>query len=335
MTVERWGGTIGADDRPGGGSRFWFRLPRALEESAVTEEVPASGEQPATAPVSPGPPSELIGPPEKVLSILVADDNETIRELAVALLRSRGHSVTAAADGRTALRAMNRVKPDVVLLDQEMPHMNGMEAARAIREKETKSRGKRAMIIGLSGSALAEDQRRALDAGMDAFLAKPFDRGALFQIVESPARTPFSASSEEIAPPAEREANLRAHLQRVTEGSEKLLRSLVSSFLADAPGKLSAIERAVARKDAEKLASRAHALKGAIAIFNAQRSVSAARNLEAMGRTCRLQGAGEELRALKDDLAHLERELRALLPRTPGNRSLVSKRTHRGRRGRR
>jgi signal transduction histidine kinase/CheY-like chemotaxis protein/HPt (histidine-containing phosphotransfer) domain-containing protein len=320
MTVERWGGAIGADNRPDGGSRFWFRLPRAPEKSAPQQEAPA--------PVSAGASSELIGPPEKALRILVADDNETIRELAVELLRARGHSVTGVADGRAALGAMDRAKPDVILLDQEMPHMNGVETARAIREKE-KSGGKRATIIALSGGALAEDKRRALDAGMDAFLAKPFDRGALFQIVETPARTSLAASSGEIAPLAETETDLRAHLQRVTGGSEKLLRSLISSFLADAPGKLSAIERAVAGEDADALASSAHSLKGAIAIFNAQRSVSAARNLEGLGRARRLQGAGEEVRALKEDLARLERELRALLPQISGRRSRRSARTNR------
>jgi signal transduction histidine kinase/DNA-binding response OmpR family regulator len=327
MTVERWGGVIGADNRPGGGSRFWFRLPRASEKS-LPQEAPVLAEQLVSAPVSAGAASQSVGPPEKALRILVADDNETIRELAVELLRARGHSVTGVADGRAALSAMDRAKPDVVLLDQEIPHMNGVETARAIRERE-KSGGKRATIIALSGGALAEDKRRALDAGMDAFLAKPFDRGALFQIVETPARTALAASSGEIAPLAEKKTDLRVHLQRVTGGSEKLLRSLISSFLADAPGKLSAIERAVADEDADALASSAHSLKGAISIFNAQRSVSAARNLEGLGRALRLQGAGEEVRTLKEDLARLERELLALLPQISGRRSRRSARTNR------
>lgn len=327
MTVERWGGTISADNRPGGGSRFWFRLPRAPEKSATPQEASVPAAQLVSAPVSAEALSGLTGPPEKALRILVADDNDTIRELAVELLRARGHSVTGVADGRAALSAMDRAKPDVVLLDQEMPHMNGAETARAIRARE-KLDGKRATIIALSGGALAEDKRRALDAGMDAFLAKPFDRGTLFQTVETPARASPAAASGEIAPLAETTTDLRTHLQRVTGGSEKLLRSLISSFLADAPVKLSAIERAVARQDADALASSAHSLKGAIAIFNAPRSVSAARNLEGMGRARRLQSAGEELRALKDDLARLEGELRALLPQTSGRRTARSARTH-------
>jgi signal transduction histidine kinase/CheY-like chemotaxis protein len=327
MTVERWGGVIGADNRPGGGSRFWFRLPRGHEKSAP-QEAPVPAKQLLSAPASTGALSELTSPPEKALRILVADDNETIRELAVELLRGRGHSVTGVADGRAALSAMDRAKPDVVLLDQEMPHMNGAETARAIRERE-KSGGKRATIIALSGGALAEDKRRALDAGMDAFLAKPFDRGALFQVVETPVRDSLAASSGEIAPLMEKGTDLRTYLQRVTGGSKKLLRSLISSFLADAPGKLAAIERAIAREDADALAARAHSLKGAIAIFNAQRSGSAARNLEMMGRARRLQVAGEEVRTLKDDLARLERELRALLSRTSGRHSRRSARTNR------
>ncbi len=329
MTVERWGGTIGADNRASGGSRFWFRLPRAREKS-VPQEAPVPGEQLVSAPVSAEAPGESIGPPEKALRILVADDNETIRQLAVELLRARGHSVTGVADGHAALSAMGCAKPDVVLLDQEMPHMNGMETARAIRERE-KSGGKRARIIGLSGGVFAEDKRRAFDAGMDAFLAKPFDRGALFQIVEAPAHASIAASSGDATPLAETGTDLRTHLRSVTGGSEKLLRSLISTFLADAPGKLAAIERAVAREDADTLASSAHSLKGAIAIFNAQRSVSAARNLEGLGRARRFQGAGEDVRALKEDLARLERELHSLLPQTSGRRSLRSARHTHGR----
>jgi len=108
--------------------------------------------------------------------------------------------------------------------------------------------------------------------------------------------------------------DLRAHLAQITAGNEKLARRLVSGFLRDLPPKLAAIERAVTRKDAGELAASAHALRGAFALFNAQRSLAAARKLEALARDHQLEEAPEEFRALADDLSRLERELRALYP---------------------
>lgn len=310
MTVERWGGTIGAENQAEGGSRFWFRLPRAAPESAASPESAPAG-NPVVALVSP---DVALKPPDKALRILVADDNETVRDLAVEILRGRGHSVTAAADGRAALATFDRVKPDVLLLDQEMPEMDGLEVARAIRLKEKQTGAGRAMLVGLSGNASVEDERRALEAGMDALLSKPFDRNMLFQVIERPVQAFRPTATQTIAAPAQQETDLRAHLKRVTAGNDKLARKLVAGFLADFPAKLSAIQRAVSRKDADDLASAAHSLRGAFAIFNAQKSVAAARNLEAMGRDRRLKGASEEFRALSDDLGRLEHELRALFP---------------------
>ncbi|HTR46179.1 MAG TPA: hybrid sensor histidine kinase/response regulator [Verrucomicrobiae bacterium] len=187
MTVERWGGAIGADDREDGGSRFWFRLPRAASESGASAATPA--ERAADPPA-------VRGAPPRRLRILVADDDTTVRELTVALLRTRGHEVVGAADGRQALAALERVRPDVVLLDQEMPQMSGLEAARAIRERETISGPKRTALIGLSGNATAEDRNRSLAAGMDALLSKPIEATSLFQVVESLAGAAPAASKK-------------------------------------------------------------------------------------------------------------------------------------------
>lgn len=309
MTVERWGGSIGAANRPNGGSRFWFRLPRAAVNESLSSLKGSTDEKSSPAPAA----TTYLAAPAKVLRIVVADDDEAIRELAVEFLSSRGHSVTGAADGRAALAAFERVRPDALLLDQNMPGMDGLELARAIREKEKQSRpGARAVLIGLSGNASSEDKRRALEAGMDALLCKPFERGALFRLIEQSAP---AASSETVsaAPPAP-ETDLRTHLTQITEGNEKLARKLAAGFLRDFPPKLAAIERAVSRNNADELASSAHALRGAFGIFNAQKSVSAARELEAMGREGHLQNAPEQFRVLSRDLSRLERELRELFP---------------------
>jgi len=306
MTVERWGGAIGAENRAEGGSRFWFRLPRASQESAAS-----SGSASAKPPAAPVWPETTWKPVDKALHIVVADDDEISREMVVEVLRARGHKVTGAADGRAALAAFERANPEVLVVDQHMPEMDGLAVARAIRQKEKQAGRAPVILIGLSGNASGEDERRAFEAGMDALLGKPFEPNRLFQAIERPVAASHPPGAPPLAAPAE---DLRTHLTRMTAGDDKLARKLVAGFLADFPTKLSAIERAVSDRDAERLASAAHALRGAFSLFDARQSSLAARNLENMGRDHRFEGAAEEFRTLSDDLSRLERELRALFP---------------------
>jgi signal transduction histidine kinase/CheY-like chemotaxis protein/HPt (histidine-containing phosphotransfer) domain-containing protein len=318
ITVERWGGSIGAENRPGGGSRFWFKIPRTMktpanrssEKSRIAEapKEPAAQEQPALAP------SLRAGKAAKRLRILVAEDMDVNRELVTELLEKRGHSVVGAGDGRAALAALAKQPFDVVLMDEQMPGMDGLEATRAIRQMEASS-GKHQIIIGLTGNVAEEDKKRRSEAGMDGAIAKPFDMHVLFQMVEShsPGASQAVAAAPAPAPSAPASENVAEHLQRTTGGNEKLIRSLVKSFLTDAPKKLSGIRRAVSQKNAAKLVSTAHAFKGAAAIFGPSNgAVTAARNLEAMGKAGNLQDAKKELRTLEEEFAGLQRELLAL-----------------------
>ena len=309
MTVERWGGTIGAEAGPQGGSRFWFRLPRA--PAAADERKPHVRE--SSEPQAPRARREL---PKAAnpLRILVADDTETNRELTMELLRTRGHSAVGVADGREALAALRKQSFDVVLMDEVMPEMNGIEATRTIRREESSS-GRHQVIFGLTGNAAAEDEKRFAAAGMDAFLSKPFDMFKLFDLVESAGATgtplPSPARATEPNAPAE---DVLMHLTRATAGNAKLIRSLVKSFLGDAPKRISDIRRALAQRSSEKLAATAHALKGSVAIFGAPDAVAAARSLEAMGNAGALQGAAQEFTALQKQLDRLRLELLAILP---------------------
>jgi CheY-like chemotaxis protein len=319
ITVERWRGTIGAETRAQGGSRFWFRLPRAAANSYERTTV----EHVDSATNVARPPTAYRNPPVKTLRILVTEDTEINRDLVSELLTRRGHSVTTAADGIEALAALERNSFDAVLMDEEMPRMNGLDATRAIRKMET-STGRHLRIVGFTGNATDEDARRCLNAGMDAFIAKPVHMDKLYQAVESQPEasqrtgqtesvsdTPVPASAKQSAPEDDSGA---AHLYRATGGNKKLQRSLIKTFLADAPKTLSRIRRAIAKKDAQKLASAAHALKGSIAIFGAAKAVSMARGLEAMGRSGHLFNAGPQFRDLESELARIKPELLAIFP---------------------
>ncbi len=328
ITVERWGGTIGAETRPQGGSRFWFRLPRAAatsrNQSTANSDAGLSHAATISPKVSPSDPAAQRAPaskPSKRLRVLVTEDTEINRELVIELLKKRGHSVSSAADGLEALAALERTQFDAVLMDEEMPRLNGLEATRAIRKLEA-STGMHVRIIGLTGNATYEDERRCLEAGMDAFIAKPVRMDKLYAVVESvdhaakqirdaqPAREPSASVHATLA--GKDDESAAAHLHRATGGSEKLERSLIKTFLQDAPKTISLIQRAIAKRDAQKLASSAHALKGSIGIFGAANAVAIVRNLEAMGRSGDLLGADSQFRALESEFARLKPELLAI-----------------------
>jgi CheY-like chemotaxis protein len=123
-------------------------------------------------------PSAAIGP----LRILVAEDNVVNQKVACHLLEKLGHSVVLASNGRQVLDILERQCPDVILMDVQMPEMGGLEATAAIRLKE-KERGGHIPIIGLTAHALSGDREKCLQAGMDAYLAKPVHREDLTRVL--------------------------------------------------------------------------------------------------------------------------------------------------------
>src|SRR5215469_8552319 len=175
ITVERWGGNIGCATRPGKGSRFWFRLPRGISESAAGAHHGEAAEGPARS------------QPVRPLRILLADDQKDIRTLTSYQLKRSGHKVVAATNGKEALRKFRSGRFDAVLLDQEMPGMTGDEVARAIR-KGTAGKKARAYLISSTGNTSPDDLRRLKDAGFDAVLSKPFSIEDLRGVLSSAAQ---------------------------------------------------------------------------------------------------------------------------------------------------
>lgn len=328
ITVERWCGTIGAENRAQGGSRFWFRLPRANGSirDHSTEDLSVDRSQSTvtglqTPAIDSSAQDAIPNKLSKSLRVLVAEDTEINRELVLELLRKRGHLVSSAADGREAVAAVERGSFDVVLMDQEMPRMNGLDAARAIRQMEVRT-GEHVRIIGLTGNATYEDERRCRNAGMDAFLSKPVGMERLYLSVESTAEVPKLFNGSQPAPassvsghekPARAgDETVASHLRTATGGNKKLERSLVKTFLQDAPKTLSLIRDSILKKDTQKLASAAHALKGSISIFGAANAVAIARSLEAMGRSGNLVGVDTQFRALEEEFARIKPEFLAI-----------------------
>src|SRR5262249_17849898 len=119
----------------------------------------------------------------RTMRVLLAEDNEVNQRVAVGLLTRRGHTVGVAGNGRAAVRALQREAFDLVLMDVQMPEMDGLEATAAIRARE-RDTGGHVRIVAMTAHAMAGDRTRCLEAGMDGYLSKPIDQDRLFAVVE-------------------------------------------------------------------------------------------------------------------------------------------------------
>ncbi|MCW6508513.1 PAS domain S-box protein [Lichenifustis flavocetrariae] len=164
--AELMGGTIGVVSDLGRGSTFFVELPLSVSEAAATRQVA---------------PAEATSGPRRVL---LAEDNPLNQMIITDMLRQRGHTVTVVGDGQAAIAAMEGGVFDVVLMDVQMPVLDGFSATRAIRAAQAASGHVRTPIVGLTASAMHEDRERCRDAGMDVHVAKPIEWHRLFATIE-------------------------------------------------------------------------------------------------------------------------------------------------------
>jgi CheY-like chemotaxis protein/HPt (histidine-containing phosphotransfer) domain-containing protein len=194
--------------------------------------------------------------------VLIADDNRTNQRLVELLLESDRHQVTTVSSGREAVEQSAREPFDLILMDVQMPGMDGFEATAAIRERE-RATGAHTPIAAMTAHAMAGDREKCLAAGMDAYLSKPLrpdDLAATIDALVPAGRALGAAESKRMA----EEARLLADFGH----NGRALAEVIGVFLVDCPKYLEAIRRARVSGDARAAAEAIHALKGSAGLFS-------------------------------------------------------------------
>jgi PAS domain S-box-containing protein len=256
------------------------------------------------------------------VNVLLADDSPTNRRLAMRLLEKRGHAVTAVENGLEAVRALDKDAYDLILMDVQMPEMDGLEATAVIREAEQMS-GTHIPIVALTAHAMKGDRDRCLAAGMDAYVSKPFQAEELFATIEQLVSYSNSGSAEpgtaQEDKPAAAEApavigsliDVSGALGRIG-GSPEVLAEVTEIFLEGYAGQFEQLKAAIETQDMVTSAKVAHRLKGELGTLGATAAFEAGQEIVTLARADDAEGAARAFERFTDEMERVEPELVAL-----------------------
>jgi PAS domain S-box-containing protein len=281
--------------KPVKASQLYNALLQALaeqaQEAAVDELAPGVGKQAISS-----------------LRILLAEDNAVNQKVALRLLAQLGYNADVASNGLEALGALEREAYDVVLMDVQMPELDGLDASRRIHERwpaEVRPR-----IIAMTANAMPEDRAACLAAGMDDYLAKPIRQDEL-AVALSRTRPLVEGGT---ASPERAGAGLDASaIESLKElGGEEFLAEVIATFLSDAPAQIATLRTTHEQGDAEGLRRAAHTLKANGQTFGAGRFSELCLELERRARSAELDGIAELVARIEREYSALETTLAAL-----------------------
>jgi signal transduction histidine kinase/DNA-binding response OmpR family regulator/HPt (histidine-containing phosphotransfer) domain-containing protein len=261
--------------------------------------------------------------------VLVAEDNPVNQELARNMLETLGCQVTIAANGVAAVAAVDATRFDIVLMDVQMPEMDGLVATATIRQREAQAGARRVPIVALTANAFVQDREACLAAGMDDYLGKPFTLDKLGSVLRrwltpasaaDPAPEPAPEIAATMAPePSPRGAIDPKALDQIRAlerpGAPSMLGKVIQVYLATTPKLLTAMREGMVERNGEAVRQAAHSLKSASANLGATELAEMCRVVERQARAGGCPDAGAEIAALESAFQQVRSELEAELER--------------------
>lgn len=262
------------------------------------------------------------------LRILVAEDNKTNLKLVQRLLEKIGYHADGVANGEEAVKTLEMVPYDIVLMDIQMPQMDGIEATRIIREPQSKVRNHQVFIVAMTALAMEGDRQNCLDAGMDNYISKPINTEELFNIIEGYVLGSDNSdvgfieddvTENKIIGKSIIDHDLVLNWDELLirlDGDEDLAKDLLQEFIKDVPVRLERLAKAVEINDAPAVAGEAHSIKGASKNISAKALSDTSDRLELAGKHAdhdSMQSLVAQLTAGFDELKTTWSEIRSLI----------------------
>ena len=249
--------------------------------------------------------------------ILVAEDNFTNQQVAMGILKKLGFRAEVAVNGAEAVKALETFHYDLVLMNVQMPQMDGIEATRAIRHPQSRVRNPKVTIVAMTANAMQGDREKCLQAGMDDYLSKPIERPALIAVLEKWLKPKGDVDQSVVSKLEERVAlsnraeeptvfDRAAFMNRVMD-DEELARVVLDIFLEDLPGQITQMKNDLVVGDARLIEQQAHKINGACAVVGGEALCAVAWAMEQAGKTgdldaarARITDLDEQFNALKE-----------------------------------